>query len=122
MARVALTLNRLLRNGNIADPTGTAAVAGAGNGLQIANPGSDPFYLRVANATGGALTISALAGSQPSAISSGQAPIVSTVAATTTDWVGPFESAQTQQPDGSFIFETSGVLTVTAFQIDKNAV
>lgn len=120
MARVALTLNRLLRNANLPDPTGTAAVAGAGNGLQIVAPGSDAFFLRVANASGGTLTISALAGSQPSAIASGQAPIVISVATATTAWFGPFESAQTQQPDGSFIFETSGVLTVTAFQLDRN--
>jgi hypothetical protein len=35
-----------------------------------------------------------LAGSQPSAISSGVGPVTVTVANTTTQWVGPFDSSR----------------------------
>jgi hypothetical protein len=107
-------------NGGVADPAGTASVAGAGNGFVI--PASSrpqhEVFLRVANASGGSGTISVLAGSQPSAISSGLGPVTVTVANTTTQWVGPFDSSRVQQPDGSLLIETSVVLTVTAFTSD----
>lgn len=120
MARVTLTPTALVANGGVADPAGTASVAGAGNGFVI--PASSrpqhEVFLRVANASGGSGTISVLAGSQPSAISSGLGPVTVTVANTTTQWVGPFDSSRVQQPDGSLLIETSVVLTVTAFTSD----
>lgn len=119
MARVALTINQLNANGALADPTGTALVAGAGNGLQIAAASANRLlYLRVANASGGTAAVSVLAGSQPSAISSGQGPVTASVATGTTQWVGPFDSSRVQQPDGSLIIESNAVVTVTAFSID----
>jgi hypothetical protein len=100
-------------------------VAGAGNGFVIAaNLASNPtLFLRASNATGAAATITVLAGSQPSAISSGQGPVTVSVAATTgVQWVGPFDSSRLQQPDGTLLIETSAVLTVTAFTIDGRRV
>lgn len=124
MARVALVPTALVPNGGVADPTGTASVAGAGNGFSIAAPtGSNvSLWLRAANASGGSGTISVLAGSQPSAISSGQGPATVTVANSTTQWVGPFDSSRLQQPDGTLAIETSVVLTVTAFTLDGRRV
>jgi hypothetical protein len=117
MARATLTPTALSASG-VADPTGTASVAGAGNGFTIAAPGSKLILLRVANASGGSGTVSILAGSQPSAIASGQGPNTVTVANSSTQWVGPFESARVGQPDGSLAIETSVVMTITAFSVD----
>lgn len=125
MARVTLTPTALVPNGGVADPAGTASVAGAGNGFTI--PGgsarSNPsLWLRVANASGGSGTISVLAGSQPSAISSGQGAVTVTVANSATQWVGPFDSSRVQQSDGSLTIETSVVMTVAAFTLDGRRV
>ena len=117
MARVALTPTALTATG-VADPTGTASVAGAGNGFSIASQGAKHVLLRVANASGGSGTISILAGSQPTAIASGQGANTVTVANSSTQWVGPFESARVIQSDGSYAIETSVVMTVTAFSVD----
>lgn len=117
MARVAITPTALVANAGIADPTGTALVAGAGNGLQIASA-PQVVFLRVANASGGTAAVDVLAGSQPSAISSGQGKVTASVATGTTQWVGPFDSSRLQQPDGSLIIEANAVVTVTAFTID----
>lgn len=124
MARVALTPTSLVPNGGVADPTGTASVAGAGNGFQIVATGRPvhELFLRVSNGTAGAGTISVLAGSQPSAISSGLGPVTVSVAASGVQWVGPFDSSRVQQPDGSLLIETSIVLTVTAFTSDGRRV
>lgn len=117
MARATLTPTAVTASG-VADPAGTASVAGAGNGFTIPTQGAKHILLRVANASGGSGTISVLAGSQPSAISSGQGPNTVTVANSSTQWVGPFESARIIQPDGSMAIETSVVMTVTAFTVD----
>jgi hypothetical protein len=100
-------------------------VAGAGNGFVIAatNLPQRNVFLRVSNTGGASATVSVLAGSQPSAISSGQGPVTVSVAATTgVQWVGPFETSRVQQPDGSLLIETSAVLTVTAFTVDSRRV
>lgn len=124
MARVTLTPTALTGptaaapNG-VADPTGTAAVAGAGNGFTIPYTGAQVVLLRVSNATAGAGTVSVLGGVQPLAPSSGQGPATATIPATTgVSWLGPFESARFAQADGSYAIETSIVLTVTAFTVD----
>lgn len=117
MPRVTLTPTAVSAAG-VADPAGTASVAGAGNGFTIPSQGAKHILLRVANASGGSGTVSVLAGSQPSAIASGQGPNTVTVANSSTQWVGPFESARVIQPDGSLSIETSVVMTVTAFTVD----
>lgn len=124
MARATLTPTALVPNGGVADPAGTASVAGAGNGF-IIEPTRLPggwLWLRANNGTAGSGTISVLAGSQPSAISSGQGPVTVTVAASGTQWVGPFDTSRLQQPDGSLLIETSVVMTVTAFTVDERRV
>lgn len=118
MARATLTPTAVIPNAGIADPAGTASVAGAGNGFSLPYQGKKLVLLRVTNASGGSGTVSVLAGSQPSAIASGQGGLTDTVANAATRWLGPFESARFQQPDGSLAIETSVVMTVAAFSID----
>lgn len=126
MARVALTPTALVPNGGVTNPAGTASVAGTGNGFTIASPTSGSaalLWLRVTNATAGAGNIVVLAGSQPSAQSSGQGPVTVSVPATTGDvLVGPFDSSRLEQSDGSLTIETSVVLTVRAYTIDSRRV
>ena len=118
MPRAALTPTTINPNVGDADPTGTASVAGSGNGFTVPYQGGKQLLLRVANASGGSGTITILAGSQPSAIASGQGNLVDTVANATTRWIGPLESARFQQPDGTLAIETSVVMTVTAIAVD----
>jgi hypothetical protein len=129
MARAALAYSVTVPNGNLADPAGTATVAGAGNGLQIPSVPTPPAIvkslpeltlLRVSNASGGSGTVTIKAGTQPLAIASGQGDLTVTVANTTTQWIGPFESGRFVQSDGSMILESSVVMTVTAFQLKRN--
>ena len=124
MARINLALNYLTANSGQADPTGVASVAGAGNGFSIAadHISHRLVFLRVQNLAASAATVTVLAGSQPSAISSGQGPVTYSVPATSTAWVGPFDSSRLQQPDGSLLVETSAALTITAFNIDSRYV
>jgi len=117
MARVTLNPTSPVQAG-VADPAGTASVAGAGNGFTLPYPGSKVVLLRVSNASGGTGTVSVLAGSQPSAIASGQGAVTASIATGATQWLGPFESARVGQPDGSYAIETSVIMTVTAFTID----
>ena len=124
MPRVALPYQSLVGNGNFADPAGVATVAGAGNGLQI--PDISPnrrqsvpeqTILRVANASGGSGTISIQPATNPPNVAGGQGALTVTVANSTTQWLGPFESNRFIQSDGSLILETSVVMTVTAFRV-----
>lgn len=117
MARVTLTPTPLVQAG-VADPAGTASVAGAGNGFTLPYPGSKVVLLRCSNASGGTGTVSVLAGSQPSAIASGQGAVTASIATGGVTWLGPFESARVGQPDGSLSIETSVIMTVTAFTVD----
>jgi hypothetical protein len=123
MARVTLTPTALsapdaATTNAVADPAGTASVAGAGNGFTIAYPGAKLVLLRVSNASGGTGTVSVLTGVQPIAPSQGQGSTTVSILTATTQWIGPFESARVSQADGSISIETSVIMTVTAFAVD----
>lgn len=128
MPRVALPYaGTLVPNSNLADPTGVATVAGAGNGLQI--PDVSPnrrqsapelTLLRVSNASGGSGTISVLPSTNPPNVAGGQGALTVTVATGAVQWIGPVESNRFIQSDGSLIVETSVVMTVTAFKVPRN--
>lgn len=118
MAAATLTPTPLVVNGNVVDPSGTASVAGSGNGFTVPAQGSKLLYFRAANASGGAGNFTIFAGSQPLAISSGQGNLVVAVANSTSQWIGPVDSARFLQTDGSLKIETSVVLTTAAFTID----
>jgi hypothetical protein len=80
------------------------------------------LWLRVNNATGGAGNFILRAGTQPSAISSGQGDLTISVGAGATSWIGPFDSSRFQQADGSLNIDTSIVMTVSAFTMDGRRV
>lgn len=125
MARVALAYATALAvNGNIPDPTGTALVAGAGNGLVVPAAAAQSFpertLLRVANASGSTATVTVLAGAQPLDIASGQGAVSATVTTGTTAWLGPFESGRVIQNDGSLLVESTQIVTVTAFLVNRH--
>jgi hypothetical protein len=122
MARATLTPSALAANSNIADPSGTANVVANGLNIPGNNRSNPSLFLRVSNASGGSGTVTVKAGSQPSAISSGQGDLVVTVANSATAWVGPFDSSRFQQSDGSINVDSSVVMTVTAFTLDGRRV
>lgn len=127
MARTAVAYSNLVANGGLADPAGTAVTSGAGNGAQI--PAVSPnrrqsvpelTVLRVSNASGGAGTITVLAGPNPPAIAGGQGNFTSaSIANGATAFFGPFESGRFLQNDGSMIVESSVAVTVTAFKVPR---
>lgn len=124
MARSNLALHYLTPNAGQSDPAGVASTAGVGNEFVIQPDGVSHrlVFLRVQNLAASAATVTVLAGSQPSAISSGQGPVTYSVPATSTAWAGPFDSSRLQQPDGSLLVQSSAALTITAFNIDSRYV
>ncbi|PRB01758.1 hypothetical protein [Microbacterium sp. MYb64] len=116
MARATLTPAAFVLNGALTDPTGTATGVGAGNGATVPYGGSKTVILRIVAAGAGTATV--VAGSQPSAIASGQGNATVTFGGAGTQWAGPFESARFGQPDGSLAVDTSVAMTVTAFTLD----
>jgi hypothetical protein len=120
MARTAAPYTPHTVHGTAVDPSGVTSASGTGNGVQVAAARPELTVLRVANASGGSGTISVLAGTQPLAPSSGQGPLTVTVANSSTQWIGPFESARFIQSDGSLIAESSVALTVTAFKVNRH--
>jgi hypothetical protein len=129
MARAILTATALVPNGSVVDPTGTANVVANGQVIPASALSAGPiggnamFFIRCSNATGATTTVTIAAGSQPSAISSGQGALVSNVAATTgVTWIGPLDSSRFQQPDGSIFIDSAAVVTTTVFTIDGRRV
>jgi hypothetical protein len=128
MAAVACAYNNLIPNGAVADVglVTAAAVAGVGNGVKIPSitPGSIRSFpeltlLRVVNgATPGNAVVKA--GPNPPALAGGQGDLTVAVAASATQWIGPFESGRFLQSDGSMVVETTQAMTVTAFKVPRN--
>lgn len=125
MARTAAPYHELTVNGHALDPTGVSSALGAGNGVQCpATSGGGAFpeltLFRVVNASGGSGTFTVKAGASPLAIAASQGDLAVTVADSTTQWVGPIESGRFLQNDGSLIAESSVIMTVTAFKVDRH--
>lgn len=120
MSRTAVAYSNLVANGGLTQPAGTAVVAGAGNGGQVAGAKPELTILRCANASGAPGTATVLAGTQPLAIASGQGNATAfTIADGASGELGPFESGRFLQSDGSLIVETSVAMTVTAFLVPR---
>lgn len=125
MAQTDITIHYLAANAGQADPAGVASTPGAGNEFIVAPDGIDHrnVFLRVQNLAASAATVSVLAGAvQADAISAGQGNVTYSVPATSTAWLGPFDSSRVGQPDGSLLIQTSAALTVTVFNIDNRYV
>lgn len=122
MATTALTPTVLTVNASAAEPTGTATVAGAGNGLVIANASPEQTIFRVVGTNAGNAIVKAggYIGADPGAISAGQGDLTVAIGSGSVVEIGPFESARFQQKDGSLILESSAVLTVQAFKVNRH--
>lgn len=120
MATTAVPYSNLVANGGLTTPAGTALVAGAGNGGQIAGCVPEETIIRVSNASGGSGTVTVLAGDAPPALARGLGNATAfTVATGSSAYLGPFESGRFIQDDGSLIFECSVVVTATAFRVPR---
>lgn len=120
MATTALTPTVLTVNSSIAEPAGTATVAGSGNGLRIANATPEQTIFRVVGTNAGNAIVKAGASPDPGAISAGQGDLTVAVGSGNVVEIGPFESARFQQADGSLILESSAILTVQAFKVNRH--
>jgi len=111
-----------LVNGSFADPAGEAVGAGDGNGVYIDGDIAFPelTLLRVHNAGGAATNIHVKAGAQPLAPSSGQGDLDVAVPAGVSVFVGPFESARFEQPDGSLAIDADAAVTLTAIRVNRH--
>lgn len=128
MARTAVAYTSLTYNASTADPAGTALNPGTSNGhvVPAAGPGAqaepEKTLLRVTvGSTGGNVTIKA--GTQPLAIASGQGDLVVAMTASTTQWIGPFESGRFLQADGSMLVDVAAAVvpgTIAAFKVPRH--
>lgn len=131
MARTAVAYSPLTYNAATTDASLTAVAlnpgVGAGHVLPAAGPSAQAIpeltVLRVVvGTTGGAITVKA--GTQPLAIASGQGDLVTTVAASATVWIGPFDSGRFLQADGSMLVDVAAAVvpgTITAFKVPRHA-
>ncbi|GIE35907.1 hypothetical protein Ait01nite_089520 [Actinoplanes italicus] len=120
MPRTAVAYSNLVANGGLTTPAGTAVSSGAGNGGQVANAAPEETVIRLSNASGGAGTVTLLAGSYPPAIAAGLGNATAfSVGNGSSAYIGPFESGRFLQADGSLIFETSVAMTATAFRVPR---
>lgn len=121
MATTAVPYSNLLANGELTNPAGTAVSSGAGNGGEVANAVPELTIIRAANASGGAGTVTVLAGDNPPALAAGLGNVTSaSVANGASTFLGPFESGRFLQNTGSLIIETSVAMTLTAFRVPRN--
>lgn len=124
MARVNIPVTKFVANDNVLSPAGVTPDASDGNMIDPAAswPGAtlEQTVVRVVNgATDAVMTFSA--GSQPLANAGGQGDLEVTVAADTTRYFGPFESARFSQDDGKLYVDVDVAtnVTVTAFVLPK---
>lgn len=122
MATTALTPTTLVVNAAVAEPSASTSTAGAGNGFVIANATPEQTVFRITGTNAGNAVVKAggYTGSDPGAIASGQGDFTVAVGAGNTVEIGPFESARFQQRDGSLILETSAVMAVQAFKVNRH--
>jgi hypothetical protein len=116
------TLNALVPNGTLADPSGTLTGSGS-NSVTTSGNGVMPeeVFLRVVTATA-TTNVTIKAGAYPPALSSGQGDL--TFACTTgTAWLGPFTGARFLQSDGTLnvVSGTPANTTITAFRMPRTA-
>lgn len=120
MARTAVPYSALTGNGSTADPAGTTADATNGHTIAASEP--ERTLLRIKNTDTNPHNATIKAGTYPPALASVQGDLVVAVAASTTVWVGPFESGRFIQKDGSLNVDLATGLagTVTAFLVPRS--
>lgn len=120
MATTALTPTVLTVNGSATEASATNSVAGTGNGLRIANASPEQTIFRIVGTNAGNAIVKSNAVANPGAISAGQGDLTVAIGASGVFEVGPFESARFQQADGSLILETSAIMAVQAFKVNRH--
>jgi hypothetical protein len=120
MATTALTPTVLTVNGSATEAAASTSVAGAGNGFKISNASPEQTIFRIVGTNAGNAIVKAGAAPDPGAISAGQGDLTVAIGASGVFEVGPFESARFQQADGSLILETSAVMAVQAFKVNRH--
>lgn len=115
MPRTAVPYSNLVANGLFADPTGTTADPTNGHAIAASEP--ERTLLRVKNTDTSAHNVTVKAGTYPPALASVQGDLVVSCPASSTIWIGPFESGRFIQKDGALNVDlaASTAGTVTAF-------
>lgn len=117
MARTAITLTPLVGNGGT---TATATSIDISNGMVLANSRAEWTIFAITNTDAAAHTVTVVAGDP--VLGNGSWPNQTfSVPASSTAYIGPFESAKVQQKDGSIWlnFVASHTGTVAALQLPK---
>jgi hypothetical protein len=125
-ARTALTPTALVQDGGVAEPAGTSIAGLISAGATVASPpGPNKVFLIVTNSdSGGAHTVTVSAGGNGVTASGGTNPgvpfeaatvgdLAVSVAASSTQLVGPFTSDRFIQADGSMSIDFSSGFTGT---------
>src|SRR5947209_1713227 len=103
MARTAVTITNLVKDGNVVQPAGTTL--DQANGMNVATDGRLRKYLiAVTNTFAGTKAVTVRAGAAyPAgpAFQAGQGDLVINVAQNATQFIGPLSSARFVQADGS---------------------
>jgi hypothetical protein len=120
MARTAVAYSSLVGNSSLADPAGTTADPTNGHTIAASEP--ERTLLRIKNTDTGAHNVTIKAGTYPPALASVQGDLIVSCPASSTIWLGPFESGRFIQKDGSLNVDlaagTAG--TVTAFLVPRS--
>jgi hypothetical protein len=122
MARTAVTYNKLVPNGRLADPAGTTIDATlVTNGVVINTADPEHTLIRVSNTAAGAKNVTVRAGSGRDAWMAGAGDLVVSVGASGAAFIGPFTSARFQQTGTKLFvdFEAGTTGTVTVLRIPK---
>lgn len=121
MARTAVPYTSLVTNTGKADVTGTTADATNGHSIAAAKPEQTLIRVKNTDTNPHNVTVKAGVGLTP-AWYSGAGDLVVSVPASSTQWIGPFESARFIQPDGSLAIDLASGLagTVTAFLVPRH--
>lgn len=119
MARTNVPLSALVRNGSLTTPAGTTADQPNGHIIPAAGV-TGRIFLRFTNTNGTARVATIKAGVNPPAFRKDEGDLAVSVPATTGDViVGPLDSAQFVQADGSIWVDLAASFagTVTAFKL-----
>lgn len=122
MATTQIPYSNLVPNGNLTQPAGTTLVAAPTDNMRISDAFLELTVLRVTNTS--AVTpfdFTVKAGDSPPALAAGQGDLVVTMAVSSAQYLGPFESGRFVQSDGSVFLEATAVTgAVTAFRVPRN--
>lgn len=124
-ARTALTPTALVQDGAVAEPAGTSIAGLIAAGAYVASPpGPNKVFLIVANTAGAAYAVTVRAGGNGNTASGGTNPgvpfegaavgdLVTSVAASGTQMIGPLTSDRFTQADGTMSIDFAASMTGT---------